>query len=201
MWLPAPPIDDKLYTKEEYFELAERSRDKLEYHDGRIVLRAGVAEFHDSVTTNFIFAVGKDPNGCKISSSGLAISIPTHARYVYPDLAYTCQEREFEPGSQLRLKNPALLIEVLSESTAEFDRSEKFILYRSLPSFREYILIDSRKIRIDSFYRGDEKNWEIQNLWKEDQELYIHTLDRTISVSEIYEGVSPLEDNGIMPLK
>ena len=101
-------------------------------------------------------------------------------------LSVVCGPREFEDQQQLRLKNPSLIIEILSESTGSYDRGDKFLYYRSLPSFKEYILISSTHISVEGWY------WEAPDLWRMysasslDASVPIHSLGLELSLRAIY---------------
>ena len=87
------------------------------------------------------------------------------------------------------LVNPSLVVEIFSEATGAHDRTGKLTWYRSLPSFREYLLIDSLALHVDAFYLHEDGRWTIQNLYQPDQTLHIHTLGLEIPLREIYRRV------------
>lgn len=87
---------------------------------------------------------------------------------------------------KLRLTNPFLIIEVLSESTADYDRGEKFSYYRSLPSFREYVLIHSNKICVESFYREESNLWRIAFVSTLEDIFHFNSLKIDIPVQSLY---------------
>ena len=87
------------------------------------------------------------------------------------------------------LVNPSLVVEIFSEATGAHDRTGKLTWYRSLPSFREYLLIDSLALHVDAFYLHEDGRWTIQNLYQLDQTLHIHTLGLEIPLREIYRRV------------
>lgn len=122
----------------------------------------------------------------------MAISIEKVNRYFFPDVSAVCNEeiKLDESKGIARMTNPCLIIEVLSETTADYDRGEKFRTYRQLDSFKEYLLIDSRKLSIDYFYRETNELWRIRSFYKADQEIEIRTLGVTLPVTAFYEGVT-----------
>lgn len=179
------------YTTEEYFKLLAESDHKLEYVDGDIQLMAGGSINHSRLVENAFFNLRMNRGNCSVRSSELAVSIASLNRYYFPDVSAVCgadEKYEDEKGIA-RILNPCLIVEVLSESTAEKDRSEKFNAYRRLESFREYILIDSRKLSVDTFYRETNDLWHIRSYYKADQQLEIRTLGTKVLISELYEGV------------
>ncbi len=178
------------YTREEYIDLLESSSRKMEYHDGQIVMMAGATAPHNRITMNLSGLLYNNPNSCEPHGSDQALSLPAFRKYVFPDLMFVCDSDEgslYDDDSDRFLVNPCLIVEVLSQKTAEYDRTEKFVMYRSLPTFREYILIDSRKMQVESFYREDDTtSWIIQNLWLPEHELTFHTLGKELTLEQIY---------------
>jgi Uma2 family endonuclease len=202
--MEARRLDRDNYTREEYIALLETTADKIEYHNGKIMMMAGAKGPHNRIVMDLTGQLYNNPNGCKPHGSDQALSLPEYNKYLFPDLMFVCDEDNgnvYEDESEIFLMNPCLIIEVLSKKTAEYDRTPKFTMYRSLPTFREYILIDSRRMQIEAFYKEDEKGWIIQNLWKPEQQLTIHTLGTSLTLTQIYQstGLQPVEDFDNLP--
>ncbi len=183
-------LQKRYYTKEEYFDLVKESQEKLEYHDGDIFAMAGGTPNHNQTKINLTSALNTallDNENFYVYDSDQAVSIEHYNRYLYPDASAVCGEQEFEG---VRLKNPVLIIEVLSEGTEAYDRGDKFNYYRSLPSFREYVLISSEKAQVESFYREEENLWRISSARELEQSIHLYSLDLDIPLSRIYAKVS-----------
>jgi Uma2 family endonuclease len=120
-----------------------------------------------------------------------AVSIASLNRYFFPDASAVCDlpPRYEKGGGIARLTNPALIVEVLSDTTADFDRTEKFSAYRKLDSFREYVLIDSRRHYVETFYREQRDLWHIGNYHRLEQSVPFRTLGIEIELSVFYDGV------------
>jgi Uma2 family endonuclease len=190
--MSAQPIaNDRLYTTSEYFEILRDSLHKIEFVDGRLRMMAGGTEAHTDIVDNTFVALRNAESGCKVRSSETAVTIQNLNRYYFPDMTAVCEEKtSSEPGKGIfRITNPALIVEVLSESTAGYDRGEKFSAYRQLDSFREYLLIDSRKMYVETFYREEHDLWRIGNYYEADQEVPLRTLGISLPPHRIYEGV------------
>lgn len=86
--------------------------------------------------------------------------------------------------------NPSLIIEVLSKSTKNYDRGEKFKLYRDILTLKEYILVDSETIHIEVFRLNESNRWELEEYNSVENFLFIKAIDEKIVLSEIYEGVN-----------
>jgi len=195
--MDAVKIKQGKFTEEEYFEQLSRSVHKLEFVDGTIRMMAGGGPAHNRICRNTFRELDDNPAGCEVYLSDTAVSISEYRRYFFPDLSAVCADKAELDGDGIeKLTNPCLIIEVLSESTADYDRGEKFRTYRQLESFKEYLLIDSRKLSIDYFYRETNELWHIRSFFKNDQEVEIRTLGITLPVSVFYEGVElPPETN------
>lgn len=188
--MEAIQLENRRYTKEEYFALLEKSLHKLEYLDGEIRMMSGGKVAHNDIIDNTFTALRNQQGSCKVKGSENAVAIPKLNRYFFPDMTVTCQKPTYEEGGIARLTNPELIIEVLSESTADYDRSDKFTAYRQLNSFKEYILIDSRKMRVDTFYRESHDLWHIRSYYENDQAVEVKTLGIEVPMSVVYEGIA-----------
>ena len=185
-------LASKPYTAEEFFDLLERTGEKYEFEAGAVRLMAGGTYDHNAIKTDVAVNLGSHAlqhGSCEPFDSDQAVFIPDHATYVFPDLSFVCDEAQFEDEARRRLLNPALLIEVLSESTETYDRGDKFRKYRSLPSFREYILIDSRRYLVECFYKENNKLWHIDSCVDPYGSVYIHTLTTHLPLSVMYRRV------------
>ncbi len=184
------------YTPEEYFHMLEESEVKLEYLDGYIEAMAGGASNHNHNITagNIRLALGNAlwDSDCVVYDSDQAVRIEKYNCYVFPDASVVCGKREFEDEKQLRLTNPFLIIEVLSESTEAYDRGEKFSFYRALPSFREYVLVHSTKIWVESYYREESNLWRISTISNLDESLHLRSLNLEIPLRQLYAKTEDL---------
>jgi Uma2 family endonuclease len=77
---------------------------------------------------------------------------------------------------------------LLSPSTKNYDRGEKFALYRDIPSLKEYILIDSESIHIEAFRLNYTARWELQEYKAIAEVLDIKSVGIGVLISDIYEG-------------
>ena len=184
-----PILDKDYYTEEEYFDLLSESDFPIEWHDGQLHMMSGGKIPHNLIIENIEFALRLAQKRCKIKNSNNAVSIRALKKYLFPDLTAVCGKIEFEKGGIARIVNPELIIEVLSKSTADYDRNEKFTYYRSLESFKEYVLIDSLKYSVQTFYRETANLWHIGSYYNIDQAVTFRSLEVDIPMSTIYEGV------------
>jgi len=186
-----PLQQDRKYTVEEYFDFLAKSKERYDYHDGEIRMMAGGTGSHSKVkgdTYSYLTFAARDGR-CQPFDSDMAVVIPKWRSYVFPDMSFVCGEEKYEDESELRLLNPSLLIEVISESSGDYDRGEKFQKYRSLDSFREYMLIDARRYAVECWYKEDEKIWRMDSAFKRDESVHLHTLNVDLPLEEIYRRV------------
>jgi len=185
---------DYQYTEQEYFDLLAGSDHKYEFHDGRIEMMAGGKRAHNLAKRNLFSMLDRGKGKCTVYDSDTAVHISKFNKYYFPDISALCGDENFtDAGGIERVLNPQLLVEVLSKGTEKKDRGEKFTAYKTLDSFKEYVLIDSRKALVETFFREENGLWRIGNYYRLDQEVEILTLGITIPMSTIYEGVE-LED-------
>src|SRR5215203_6310053 len=118
------PLKKQIYTLEEYLELDHESEEKIEFWDGHVFTLAGVSEIYDRIQSNAHFFLRLKLQGkkCRVFLSDMRVYVPNYPPYRYPDLSALCGDAEFKKlGKQEILTNPALIVEILSESTADFD--------------------------------------------------------------------------------
>jgi len=141
----------RAYTPEEYFALEEKSEIKHEYHNGKIVPMTGGTTNHNRIALNLVAFLKFALLGQKISFfiGDVRLWIPAHRRYTYPDVQIICGDIAYHDNRIDTVTNPAVIVEVLSKSTRNYDRGDKFRFYRSLPSFQEYITIDQYRFEVE----------------------------------------------------
>jgi Uma2 family endonuclease len=114
--------------------------------------------------------------------------------YFFPDAMVTFGEQEFSDERQRFLKNPILIAEVLSKSTESYDKGEKFRLYRSIPSLKEYVLISSDRPVVESFYKEGDGLWRISSAITLESSIHLYALNIDIPLAQIYAKVTGLKE-------
>jgi Uma2 family endonuclease len=179
------------YTLAEYFEIERKSEEKYEYFDGNVWCMAGASPAHERVVSNAIFhlrtILGRN---CSVFGSNLKVKVPAYSPYRYPDLSVYCGEGIYEKMDGLDvLTNPQMLIEVLSPSTEAFDRGDKFLYYKSISSFVEYLLISATHPFVTQFVKVNENEWIQRDAVGLDGRLFLETFQVEILLAEIYLDV------------
>ena len=180
-----------LVTREEYFDRLANSEIKLEYHGGEIVAMAGAQPTHNIIASNLIseLVFCLKAKGCVVYNSDQLIKVESCDKYTFPDLVIVCQTPIYEktPKGLDALENPEVIIEVLSESTESYDRLEKFDCYKTIPSFREYVLVSSRTKKIEVIKKLSEAEWLSHTYSDKDENVLISAC--TIRLTDIYNHV------------
>jgi len=178
-------------TLEEYFELDKNAEGRFEYHDGYAFEMSGVSITHADIEANLMTVLKNTvaSRDCKINPANVRIKVPKLPTYRYADLSALCEKRIVEQIAGLDvLINPSLIVEVLSPSTAYYDRGEKFTEYKSIESFKEYLLVDQNREFVTLYAKHNEKFW-FQSEYVGGETLKLESLDCELSVDEIYQGI------------
>ncbi len=187
------------YSLEEYFELDRNSDERWEFWDGEIFNMSGVNENHAEIEVNLITFLNPKlrARGCRMYPANMRIKVPSLPPYRYGDTSALCGMPTFVKIAGVDvLTNPALIVEVLSETTETYDRGDKFSHYKSIPDFCEYLLIAQHRPHVTQYIKQSDGDWlqrEFNNL---SDVVKIKSLDCEILLSEIYEGIKfPKDDN------
>jgi Uma2 family endonuclease len=188
---PAVAYNKEKVSIEEYLEMENVSVEKHEYYKGEIFAMSGARVPHNAITGNLFISLGQKLKGKKSKpyNSDQRIHIPSNTLFTYPDISIICGEIITLNNDNYNVLNPAVIIEVLSKSTKNYDRGEKFKLYRDIPALKEYILADSESIHIEVFRLNENNHWELEEYNSKEDLLDVKAIDENNLVSEIYEGV------------
>ncbi|MUG96782.1 Uma2 family endonuclease [Scytonema sp. UIC 10036] len=176
-------------TPEEYLQMEEKSDIKHEYIDGYVYAMAGALDPHVTVAGNLFALLRNDVRGtgCRVYITDMKARIESLNRYYYPDVMVTCDQRDRETPAYKRF--PCLIVEVLSDSTEAFDRGDKFADYQTLETLKEYVLINTKRQRVECFRRNDEGLWVLQSYTAENKSFRLHSLDFEATIADLYENV------------
>lgn len=180
------------YTLEEYLELDHTSEERIEFWDGNVFTLAGASSVHDQIQSNIHFFLRLKLQGkpCRVFLSEMRLKVPDYLPYRYPDLSALCGETKIETiGKQELLTNPNLIVEILSDSTADFDRGYKFTYYKSIPSFSEYLLIAQDRPHVTQFIKQNETDWLNREFNDLSATVKLASLDCELTLTEIFQDV------------
>lgn len=187
---PAPKYNH--VSQEEYLEMERASDVKHEYFEGEVFAMSGASLHHNFIASNLNRVIGPfaHSKGCKLFGSDFRVHIPENTLYTYPDFSIVCGKAKTNVLFTDNLLNPVVIIEILSKSTADYDRGTKFNLYRSIKTLKEYILIDSTKISVEIFARQEDDKWILSEFKQLADHFVIATIDLTLKLKDVYEDVN-----------
>lgn len=181
----------QIYTVDEYFVRDERSEEKLEYHNGTITAMSGGTTTHSEIAAKLITALSilLDEQPYKIYTSDIKIQMPAYNKFAYADASVVQGAPQHYQGRRDTIVNPLLVVEVLSPSTQRHDRHGKFVMYRTLPSLSECVLIEQDRPRVTTFYRNEAGHWQDTDVIDLDQSVRLQSLDGDVSLARLYKGI------------
>ena len=179
-------------TSEEYLTWERKQPFKNEYHNGQIIAMSGASRAHNRITVDITIQLGNQlmNSECEVFASEMRVRTSPEISYFYPDIIVVCDEPRFEDDTFDTLLNPIVLIEVLSPSTAAFDRGEKFEYYKQLASLQEYILISQNSVRIEHYCR-QETQWIHNTFQRPEDVLLLPSIECEVPLRAIYRRVMP----------
>jgi Uma2 family endonuclease len=175
-------------TPEEYLALDRNAEVKSEYYAGRIIAFAGASKRHNLIVVNVLAGIHRQllDRACNVYPSDMRVRISKTGMYAYPDIVVTCGEEQFADNNSDILLNPIVLIEVLSESTANYDRGDKFDQYRRIESLREYILVSQEPYRADQYIRQNDTQWLLTEYHRAEDIIRLNSISCELALKEIY---------------
>src|SRR6476469_5682345 len=182
---------EKFYTPDEYRELEETAEFRNEYRDGEIVKMSGGSINHSRIIRNLSRVLGNLLEGqpYELFHNDLRLWIPRYRRGTYPDVMVIEGEPVFTEGRSDEILNPMLIVEVLSKSTKDFDREDKFRLYRSIPAFREYVLVNQSEFLVAQYIKTESNEWLFREYEGESAIVPFASVEVQMSMLDIYELV------------
>lgn len=170
---------------------------KHELWSGEVFAMAGASFVHNQIVANLTATLVQmvHDGPCVVLSSDMKVYVPLSEGYVYPDVSLVCDEPTFVDEAGDAVSNPRVIIEVLSESTERFDRGEKFVGYRSLPSVTDYLLVAQDRARVEHYVRGSDDTWVLRQLGS-GAAVTLAGIGGSLSVDAIYHKVAVMTPRG-----
>jgi Uma2 family endonuclease len=192
-----PPLQlkkkERFVTLREYVLWEAKRDEKYEYHNGKIVKMAYARGPHNEITVNVTAALKAAirmlTKKYRVFSGDQKIYLPEVNHGVYPDAVAVCEAPEYWDDDTLLLVNPLLIVEVLSKSTQKYDREGKFDLYKTRPSFEEYVLVRQDTCEVETRYREEPGLWRETVVTDPNGSVFLKSLGCSISVADIYENI------------
>ena len=180
---------DLWMTSEEYATWERQQTERHEFYAGEVSSQAGGTRRHSLIGTNAARAIGDRLKGrdCVVHGSDLRVHIRATGYQAYPDVSVVCPP--VEGDSDELISNPVLIVEVLSPTTADFDRGGKFGHYRQIPSLKEYLVFWQDEARVEQHTRTPDGLWLLREVVGIDQTLQLASLGQPLALSEVSDKV------------
>lgn len=182
----------KRFTPAEYLAMEEVADYKSEFFNGEIFAMSGGTPDHSSVAVNVTAALNTAlaTRPCRVFNSDMRLQVERAGLYTYPDVMVICGKIELAKRRNDTVVNPLLIIEVLSESTHDYDRGPKFNFYKQIPTLQEYVVIESENPRVEYYRRSADDQWLVEMIDDIGATLKLASVACEIALREIYRKVS-----------
>ena len=181
-------------TPEGYLELERKESFRSEYRDGEVFAISGGSRKHGLVAANLAGELSTQlrRRPCELFVADMRVRVPQANCFFYPDLAVACGEPQFAGDELDTLLNPVLLVEVLSKSTEDYDRSRKFRNYRTLASLQEYVLVHQDAIHVEHFSRQPDGSWSLREFTRLSDTVELDAINCRLKLEDVYERVAEM---------
>jgi Uma2 family endonuclease len=186
-----PVLKHRRVSREAFLDYLASIEGKAEWLDGEIFDMAGGTYVHSLISTNACGEIRAALKGrdCRTFSSDLLLEIASDQSLVFPDGMVICGPPEFVLNRNDIVKNPTLILEVLSKDRADYDRGGKFTKYRSIPTLTEYVLVDQYAPKVDVFFRTGSGLWDIRSYEDISEQVQFQSISIQVPMTEIYRDV------------
>ena len=183
--------ETKTYTPEEYLELEITSETRNEYRNGEIIPMTGGTPDHNKISGNLyiILTLALRRKPYETFHVDQRLWIPAVSLYTYPDVMVLQKPLELQTGRKDTVLNPCFIVEVLSKSTQNYDRIEKFASYRTIPTFQEYLLIDQYRIHVEHYVKTAVNQWIFSEYDDPNINLSLSNFETQILIADLYENI------------
>ncbi len=175
-------------SEAEFLQLERRAECKSEFFDGEMFAMAGGTRVHSLIATNLARELGNrlKTRSCVTYNADLRMKVEATGLLTYPDVSVVCGPQRFLDAEEDTLLNPALLAEVLSDSTEAYDRGRKFAHYRLIPSLRHYLLVSQKEPRLELLSQAGGDEWRWREVTGLDGLLPLPALEIDLPLSEVF---------------
>jgi Uma2 family endonuclease len=178
-------------TEEEYLAIDRAAEVRSEFFDGEMFAMSGGSMRHARLQANIGGELHTALRGtdCQAFGSDFRVRVSPGRMYAYPDVTVVCGRPLLADERQDILLNPAVIFEVLSPSTEQYDRGVKLRYYRAIESLTDYILVDQNQIRIEQYTRGDAGTWTLRDYQRAEEELRIDSIGVSLTLARIDDRI------------
>jgi Uma2 family endonuclease len=181
----------KTYTVDEYLELEIASDIRNEYRNGEIIPMTGGTPNHNDISGNLYLLLKPllKAQGFRVFHVDQRLWIPDIKIHTYPDVMIAPKPLEMQDGRKDTITNPCFIAEVLSKSTQNYDRSEKFAYYRTINTFQEYLLIDQYRVHVEHHVKTAVNQWLFSEYDDPETAIALQFLDLQIKIADLYDNI------------
>jgi len=178
-------------SPEEYLIRERLAETKSEYYQGEVFAMAGASENHNLIVANVVSCLvsGLRHRDCRVYPSDMRLLVSSTGLYTYADVMVVCGKSVLAETQGDVLTNPLLIIEVLSESTKDYDRGGKFHQYMRIPSLQEYLTVSQTETLIDQSIRQDDNSWLIREITPASSHVPLRSLGIELDFSDVYDKI------------
>jgi len=181
----------KTYTVDEYLELEVVSDIRNEYRNGEIIPMTGGTPNHNDISGNLYLLLKPllKKQGFRVFYTDQRLWIPDIKIHTYPDVMVAAKPLKMQDGRKDTITNPCFIAEVLSKSTQNYDRSEKFAFYRTIDTFQEYLLIDQYRVYVEHHVKTAVNQWLFSEYNDPSVTISLKFADLPIPIADLYENI------------
>ncbi len=181
---------------ESYLDWESGQSDKHEFVGGEVFAMGGARRVHVTVAGNIFASLRFHLRGgqCRAYTSDMKLRVTAADAGFYPDVMVSCDARDH--AAEQYLQHPTLIVEVLSDGTAAFDRGDKFAAYRRIESLREYVIVDIDARRVESFRRDATGHWVLHE-FSDDGNCEFESVSYAMPLAAVFEDADPSPEGGV----
>lgn len=181
----------QVISEDEYLSIERTAETKSEFLNGEMFAMAGASPRHVLITTNVIAELHAflKAGDYRVFSSDQRLRVEATSLNTYPDVMVVCGDLRFSDERRDTLVNPILIVEVLSKSTRDYDRGEKFMNYRTLESLTDYLLIDQYRPHVEYYSRQPDGRWILEESDDPASSVRLKSIDCTLKLTDVYYGL------------
>ena len=174
---------------QEFLDWEEQQAERHEFHSGKVFAMVAARRVHGRVSLNVAYALTAQLKGspCQVFTESMKVRVGADT-ILYPDVFVTCNAEDLR--TEQVFSAPTVVVEVLSPSTQSYDRGPKFTLYRSLPSLREYMLVDPDTREVQLFRRGADELFTLHDLTGREH-IHLESVGCELQAGDVFDGLEP----------
>lgn len=187
----AEPTAPQRLTAEEYLARERAAETKSEFYAGEVFAMTGASRRHNLIVANLVRVLGNQlvDRDCEVYAADMRVRVPATDSYVYPDVVAVCGEPRLEDAELDTLLNPTLIVEVLSRSTADFDRGGKLEHYRTVESLAEVLILAQDRAHAEHWVRRTDGHWLFEEAGSTEAVLRLESIACDLRLADAYHRV------------